>query len=128
MKLKKFYHVAILASDYEKSKQFYVEVVGCEILAEHYREEKQSYKLDLALHGEYIIELFTFPDSVEGSSNQHTLGLMHIAFAVDDVEAALEELHEKNIKTTGLRIDTLTNKKMAYFYDPDGVTLELYEA
>jgi len=127
MKLRKVHHIAIIASDYEKSKEFYTEILGLEVLAEHYREARESYKLDLALNGEYLIELFSFPDYVKRPSYPEACGLRHLAFAVDNVESALEELQKKDVKTTELRVDEYTNKKMAFFFDPDELPLELYE-
>lgn len=128
MKIKKVHHIAIIASDYNESKKFYTEILGCEILAEHYREERESYKLDLALNGEYLIELFSFPNPPKRPSYPEACGLRHLAFSVDDIEASLKQLQERGVKTTELRIDEYTNKKMAFFFDPDELPLELYES
>lgn len=122
------HHIAIIASDYETSKRFYINVVGCTIIAEHYREDRQSYKLDLALNGSYLIELFSFPNPPARPSYPEACGLRHLAFAVTDVESAIQELQSKKIKTTEVRIDEFTGKKMAFFFDPDELPLELYEA
>lgn len=121
------HHIAIIASDYETSKRFYTDVVGCTIIAEHYREDRQSYKLDLALNGSYLIELFSFPNPPARPSYPEACGLRHLAFAVTDVESAIQELQSKKIKTTEVRIDEFTGKKMAFFFDPDELPLELYE-
>ena len=128
MKLNKVHHIAIIASDYQKSKWFYTDVVGCTVIKETYRKERDSYMLDLALNGEYLIELFSFPETPKRLSYPEACGLRHLAFEVDDVEAALAELQQKGIKTTEIRADEQTGKKMAFFFDPDDLPLELYEA
>ncbi len=128
MKLKKVHHIAIIASDYEKSKKFYTEVLGLNVLNEVYREDRDSYMLDLALHDRYIIELFSFPNPPKRPTYPEATGLRHLAFAVDDVAAALKDLRAKGVKTTELQIDTKTGKPMAFFFDPDELPLELSEA
>lgn len=127
MRINRIHHIAIIASDYEKSKKFYTEVVGLEIKNEVYREERDSYMLDLALNGDYIVELFSFPNPPERLTYPEATGLRHLAFAVDDVAAALEELHGKGVKTTEIRTDSKTGKRMAFFFDPDDLPLELSE-
>ena len=127
MRFNKVHHIAIIASDYKASKQFYVDILGCEILAEHYREDRDSYKLDLALNGSYLIELFSFPNPPKRPSYPEACGLRHLAFEVDDVVASLEELQKHNVKTTDSMTDEFTGKKMAFFFDPDELPLELYE-
>lgn len=127
MKLNRIHHIAIIASDYEKSKKFYTEIVGLAIVNEVYRKERDSYMLDLALNGDYIIELFSFPKTPKRLSYPEATGLRHLAFAVDDVEAAVKELQGKGVKTTEVQIDTKTGKSMAFFFDPDDLPLELSE-
>lgn len=127
MKINRVHHIAIIASNYEKSKKFYIDILGCTIITENYREERRSYKLDLALNGEYLIELFSFLDSPARPSYPEACGLRHLAFEVDSVEACLEELKNKGVKTYELRVDPYTNKKMLFFFDPDNLPLELYE-
>jgi glyoxylase I family protein len=127
VKINKVHHIAIIASDYKKSKRFYVEVLGCSVVAEHYREERDSYKLDLAINGDYLIELFSFPAPPKRLSYPEACGLRHLAFAVEDIEVELQELKNKNVKTTELMVDEYTGKKMAFFFDPDELPLELYE-
>lgn len=127
MKIKKIHHIAIIASDYERSKKFYTEIVGLTIISEVYREERDSYMLDLALNGEYIVELFSFPQTPKRLSYPEATGLRHLAFAVDDVAAALEELRGKGVRTTELQVDPHTGKHMAFFFDPDDLPLELSE-
>ena len=126
MDFNKIHHVAIICSDYEISKEFYVEKLGFEIIREIYREERQSYKLDLKL-GESQIELFSFPNSPKRPSYPEACGLRHLAFEVDDIEEAVKELKGKNIQVEEIRIDEYTGKKFTFFNDPDGLPLELYE-
>jgi glyoxylase I family protein len=127
MKIKSIHHIAILTDDYEKSKIFYTQVLGFEIVAETYREERKSYKLDLSIDGLYQIELFSFPDFVERASFPEAKGLRHLAFAVDDIEASVKELENQGVDLQGIRIDELTGKRFCFFYDPNGQPLELYE-
>jgi len=129
MQIESIHHIAILTSTdlYEASKTFYTEVLGFTILAETYRAERNSYKLDLALNGVYQIELFSFPDYVERASFPESKGLRHLAFAVKDVVSSRNWLLEKGVRTEGLRVDSLTNKEFVFFYDPNGQPLELYQ-
>lgn len=125
--LKGIHHIAVICSDYRRSKQFYTEVVGLEIIAETYREERKSYKLDLAINGNYVLELFSFPDPPKRISRPEANGLRHLAFAVENINAAIEELAKKNITTEPIRTDELTGKKFTFFSDPDDLPIELYE-
>ena len=127
MRIKGIHHVAVLTDDFEKSKKFYTEILGFTILAETYREERKSYKLDLAINGIYQIELFSFPEFKERQSFPEAKGLRHLAFAVDDIEEAVNELIMKNVILEEIRTDELTNKKFCFFFDPNGQPLELYE-
>ena len=127
MEIKKIHHIAIICSDYEKSKDFYVNKLGLEILAEVYRKERDSYKLDLALKGEYVIELFSFPNTPARTSRPEACGLRHLAFEVNDVEKVKLELEGKGIISEPIRIDEFTGKKFTFFEDPDGLPLEIYE-
>ncbi len=127
MNIKGIHHIAILTDNYESSKRFYTEVLGFEIIRETYRAERQSYKLDLAIAGQYQVELFSFPEFRERGSYPEAKGLRHLAFAVDDVEAAAEELKTKNVLVEPVRVDELTHKKFVFFSDPNGQPLELYE-
>jgi glyoxylase I family protein len=124
---KRIHHIAIICSDYEVSKDFYVNKLGFEVMAEVYREERQSYKLDLAVNGTYQIELFSFPNPALRPSRPEALGLRHLAFEVDDVERVSKELNEKGIITEAIRIDEFTGRKFSFFADPDGLPLEIYE-
>jgi glyoxylase I family protein len=129
MNIKGVHHIAILTSndDYERSKRFYTEVLGFEVIRETYRAERQSYKLDLAVAGKYQIELFSFPDYRERASYPEARGLRHLAFAVADVAAAASGLREKGVEVEPVRIDALTDKRFVFFTDPNGQPLELYE-
>lgn len=127
MQIKSIHHVAILAGDYEKSKHFYTKILGFTIIAENYRSEKKSFKLDLAINDIYQIELFSFPDFKERQSFPEAKGLRHLAFAVDNLDEAVNELMLKNVILEEIRTDELTNKRFCFFYDPNGQPLELYE-
>ena len=128
MKLKKIHHIAIICSDYAISKKFYTDILGLEIIREVYREERKSYKLDLALNGNYIIELFSFPNPPQRVSRPEATGLRHLAFAVDNLEESIEELNQKGISTEPIRIDEFTGKRFTFFADPDDLPIELYES
>jgi len=128
MKLRRVHHIAIIGTDYEKSKDFYTRVLGFELLDEVYREERDSWMGNLALDGEYIVELFSFPTPAVRPTWPEATGLRHLAFEVDDVEATLAELDTEGIRHEELRVDPYTGKHMAFFFDPDGLPLELYEA
>jgi len=121
------HHIALIAGNYEKSKVFYTEVLGLEPIQEVYRAERQSWKLDLALNGQYIIELFSFPGAPARASRPEATGLRHLAFSVFDLEKAINSLNEKGVICEPIRIDEFTGKRFSFFQDPDGLPLELYE-
>lgn len=125
--LNKIHHIAIICSDYEKSKNFYTKILGLEIIAENYRENRDSYKLDLGLNGEYVLELFSFPNPPERLSNPEARGLRHLCFEVDNIEKEINEIKMKGIFTEEIRIDSYTDKKFCFFSDPDGLPIEFYE-
>lgn len=127
MKIKGLHHIAIICSDYERSRAFYTEILGFEIQQEVYREARQSYKLDLSLNGDYLIELFSFPDPPARVSRPEALGLRHVAFKVEDVEAAKKYLEEKGVTCEPIRVDEFTGKKFTFFEDPDHLPMEFYE-
>jgi glyoxylase I family protein len=122
------HHVAVICSDYERSKRFYVDVLGLEVVAEHYREERRSYKLDLSVGGRYQIELFSFPDPPPRVSRPEAVGLRHLAFEVEDVHRAAAALAGHGVTVEPVRVDEYTGKRFTFFADPDGLPLELYEA
>ena len=128
MKLLGLHHVAVIASDYERSKAFYTGVLGLAVIAEIYRDHRQSWKLDLALPGGGQIELFSFPDPPPRTNAPEACGLRHLAFAVADVAAAVGELAAKGVACEPVRVDPQTGKRFTFFADPDGLPLELYEA
>ncbi|WP_017731535.1 SMU1112c/YaeR family gloxylase I-like metalloprotein [Nafulsella turpanensis] len=125
--LRHLHHVALICSDYQRSKAFYTEVLGLEILQEVYREKRDSYKLDLGLNGNYLLELFSFPNPPERPSRPEARGLRHLAFAVADIEATVSALALKGVKTEAVRTDEYTGKRFTFFSDPDGLPIELYE-
>ena len=125
--LKSIHHIAIICSDYDKSKAFYTEVLGFKIDKEVYREARESYKLDLSLNGQYCIELFSFPSPPARPSRPESAGLRHIAFEVDDVEASIRFLNIKGVTPEPIRVDEFTGKRFTFFADPDNLPIELYE-
>lgn len=127
MSLRGIHHVAIIASDYDRSKQFYVETLGLRVVAENYRAERQSYKLDLALPDGAQIELFSFPSPPARLSRPEACGLRHLAFAVDDVAVCKRQLEAAGIVVEDIRVDEFTGRRFVFFADPDGLPLELYE-
>lgn len=128
LKLNGIHHIAIICSDYEKSKDFYTRLLGLKVEQEIYRAERNSYKLDLSLNGQYVVELFSFPDPPVRVTRPEAAGLRHLAFAVDDVEMSAESLKKAGVECEPVRVDEWTNKKYSFFYDPDGLPIELYEA
>lgn len=114
MNLNTIHHVAIIVSDYNKSKDFYVNLLGFKIIRENYRPERNDYKLDLKLGG-CELEIFGVENSPKRVTRPEACGLRHLAFKVDSIEEVVKELNEKGIKTESIRIDEFTNKKMTFF-------------
>jgi len=125
--LKGIHHVAIICSNYEVSKNFYVNILGFRVKAEHYRAERTSYKLDLMLDEHYVVELFSFPDPPLRPSRPEACGLRHLAFAVDNLDQVCQTLKDKNVLCEPIRIDEYTGRRFTFFSDPDNLPLELYE-
>ena len=123
----KIHHIAIICSDYKISKKFYTEILGLNIIREVYREERKSYKLDLAIGDDYVIELFSFPNPPKRPSRPESCGLRHLAFAVENVEEKRTELLQKGVNCEEIRIDEFTDKKFFFIADPDDLPLEFYE-
>lgn len=123
--LKSIHHIAIIASDYQRSRQFYCDILGFSLLQETYREARDSWKGDLALDGQYIIELFSFPSPPERPGYPEAAGLRHLAFGVDDIACSVEALRLKGVECEPVRIDPLSGKPFTFFFDPDGLPLEL---
>jgi glyoxylase I family protein len=128
LQLNKVHHIAVICSDYQTSRHFYTTILGLEVIQEVYREERKSYKLDLSLNGDYILELFSFPNPPQRPSRPEATGLRHLAFAVSDLEAAVQELQQHGVSTEPIRTDEYTGKRFTFFADPDGLPLEFYEA
>ena len=122
-----FHHVAIICSDYPRSKHFYTEILGFSVIAENYREARDSYKCDLALADGSQIELFSFPNAPTRPSRPEAQGLRHLAFKVGSLDAAIQKLTDKGVECEPIRVDEYTDKRFTFFQDPDGLPLELYE-
>jgi len=127
LNLNRIHHVAIICTDYEKSKHFYTEILGLKIVREVYREERKSYKLDLEVGNQYQIELFTFPDPPQRPSRPEAAGLRHLAFEVDNIGAAVAHINGFGVITEPIRVDEFTGKRFTFFADPDGLPVEFYE-
>lgn len=123
----RIHHVALIVSDYEQSKRFYTDVLGLCILAEHYRAERDSWKLDLGIGGEYVLELFSFPNPPPRPTRPEACGLRHLAFAVDDVAAERRRLLQRGVVCEAVRIDEYTDKPFFFIADPDGLPIEFYQ-
>lgn len=121
------HHIAIICSDYHKSKHFYTNILGFTVESENYRPERESYKLDLSLKGRYTLELFSFPNPPARISRPEAAGLRHIAFETDDIKKAVDWLSKNDIDTETIRTDEFTGKKFTFLSDPDNLPLELYE-
>jgi len=128
IKIKRVHHIAIICSNYQLSKKFYLEVLGFNLDSEVYREARQSFKADLSLNGTYIIELFSFPETPSRPSRPEAAGLRHIAFEVEDIDSVVRTLQEKAIFVEPIRIDEFTGKKFTFIADPDGLPIEFYES
>ena len=127
LRLNRVHHIAIICTNYQRSKDFYTNVLGLSIVREVYRKERDSYKLDLEVNGQYVIELFSFPNPPARPSRPESAGLRHLAFGVADIEAAVAALNSKNVFPEPIRIDEFTGKKFTFFADPDDLPLELYQ-
>ncbi len=127
MQLRGIHHIAIICSNYEVSKKFYTETLGLTIIQEHYRAERNSYKLDLALNDQYVIELFSFPNPPARTSRPEACGLRHLTFEVSNLDDTIRELNDKHVNTEPIRIDEFTGKRFTFFADPDDLPIELYE-
>ena len=125
--LNKIHHIAIICSNYEVSKKFYIDILGLEVLNETYRAERMSYKLDLAINGQYCIELFSFTNPPQRTSRPEATGLRHLAFEVNDLEKVIAHLNDYKIEVEPIRIDQITNKRFTFTQDPDGLPIEFYE-
>ncbi len=122
-----FHHLAIICSDYQKSKHFYVDLLGFQVIAETWRSERRSYKLDLQVGNGDRLELFSFPNPPQRPSQPEACGLRHLAFAVADLDQAVDDLESRGIVVEPIRVDELTGKRFTFFQDPDQLPLEIYE-
>ena len=125
--ISKVHHIAVICSNYEVSKRFYTEILGLKVINETYREERKSYKLDLALNGEYIIELFSFPNPPKRTTRPEAAGLRHLAFEADNLDVVIDHLTVHNIEVEPIRVDEITGKRFTFIADPDGLPIEFYE-
>lgn len=125
--LTKVHHIAIIATDYARSKAFYCDILGFTLQFETYREARDSWKGDLALNGQYVIELFSFPFPPERPSRPEACGLRHVAFSVENLDNAVAHLQQHGVACEPIRVDPYTDKRFTFFNDPDGLPLELYE-
>jgi len=124
---RRVHHIAVICSDYTRSKRFYVETLGFKIVREIYREERQSFKLDLKVGNSSQIELFSFPDPPRRVTSPEACGLRHIAFEVDDVQVVARALMAKGVEVEPIRVDEFTKKPFTFFRDPDNLPIEIYE-
>jgi glyoxylase I family protein len=127
LQLSGVHHVAIICADYAHSRDFYTRILGLTVVQEVFRAERQSWKLDLALAGNYVIELFSFPEPPPRPSRPEARGLRHLAFAVTDLDAAIAHLNQQHVVTEPIRVDEYTGRRFTFFADPDQLPLELYE-
>ncbi len=125
--INKIHHIAVICSDYGVSKRFYTEILGLKIINETYRSERESYKLDLALNGEYIIELFSFPNPPKRPTRPEAVGLRHLAFEVGNLDEVISHLKNYKIEVEPVRVDEITNKRFTFIADPDNLPIEFYE-
>ncbi len=128
LKINRVHHIAIICSDYERSKYFFTNILGFTIKQEVFRAERNSFKLDLEVNGLYQIELFSFPDPPARPSRPEATGLRHLAFEVDNLEEAIAEVYANGIAVETIRVDEYTGKRFTFFADPDGLPIEFYEA
>ncbi|AWG25682.1 VOC family protein [Flavobacterium kingsejongi] len=127
LSLNRIHHTALIVSNYEASKHFYTEILGLTIQQEVYREERQSYKLDLAINGQYCIELFSFPDPPQRPSRPEATGLRHLAFEVDQLDDTITALSAHGVVAEPIRVDEHTGKRFTFIADPDNLPIEFYE-
>ncbi len=128
LNLRQIHHIAVIGSDYQASKRFYCDILGFTLVEEFYREERDSWKADLALNGQYTLELFSFPTPPARPSRPEACGLRHLAFSVDDIAQSVAALELAGVGCEFVRVDPYTGKQFTFFSDPDGLPLELYES
>jgi glyoxylase I family protein len=128
LQVTKIHHIAIICSDYNESKKFYVDILKFSVINETFRSDRNSYKLDLKVSDRDALELFSFPAPPQRPSTPEACGLRHLAFEVDDIEANVDYLISKGINVEPIRVDLITGKKFTFFKDPDDLPLEIYES
>ena len=121
------HHIAIICSDYQASKHFYTDVLGLKVISETFRKQRSSYKLDLSLNGNYVIELFSFPDPPARVTRPEAAGLRHLAFEVDNLEKIISHLNGFGFEAEPIRTDEITGKRFTFTFDPDKLPIEFYE-
>ena len=128
MDLSSIHHIAIIVSNYEASKDFYVNKLGFQIIRENYRPDKKDWKLDLRVNDSTELEIFAPENPPKRPSFPEACGLRHLAFFVENIEETVAELAKLGIESEPIRRDTFTDDKMTFFHDPDGLPLELHES
>lgn len=123
----KIHHIAIIAADYEKSRQFYVDILGFSIIRENHRPEKGDIKLDLKMNEETEIELFIKSDAPKRLTYPEAKGYRHLAIKTTNIEEDRNYLISQGVKVEEIRQDEITDRKMLFFYDPDDLPIELHE-
>jgi glyoxylase I family protein len=121
------HHIAIICSDFQVSKTFYTEILGFKIIKETYRQERNSYKLDLSLNDVYTLELFSFPNVPQRISMPEASGLRHLALSVISLTETVKKLNQKGVECEKIRTDQITGKQFTFFRDPDFLPIEIYE-
>ena len=127
MKLNSVHHIAIIVSDIEKAREFYINKLGFEVIRENYRKERDDWKLDLRVDEHTELEIFAEKNPPKRVNRPEACGLRHLAFRVESVEEAVKELAEMGIECEPIRTDSFTGEKMTFFFDPDGLPLEIHE-
>ncbi len=127
MRLSSVHHIAIIVSDYAVSRDFYVNKLGFKVIRENYRPEKKDWKLDLRVDDDTELEIFAPEDPPARLSHPEACGLRHLAFRVEDIKKTVEELKSLGIQCEDIRLDTFTGRNLTFFFDPDGLPLELHE-
>ena len=125
--IKQLNHIAIICTNINQSKYFYCEILGFKIIREHFRAERNSYKVDISVNSNYLIELFSFPNPPQRQSYPEATGLRHLAFSIDNFEETLQNLSDKGIVYEPVRVDEFTGKKFTFIEDPDQLPIELVE-
>lgn len=127
MKLSSIHHIAIIVSDIEKARGFYADKLGFEVIQENYRKERGDWKLDLRVDAHTELEIFAEKNPPQRVNRPEACGLRHLAFRVESVEETVKELIQMGINCEPIRTDSFTGEKMTFFFDPDGLPLEIHE-